>query len=236
MPWNSKIDGKLSEGSLFYPSYLFSPAWNRTPFLRLNEHSINVWRYRPDFCLKIQKIAYSEDAHRGPSSDISKGKPYGELTHAVQDCGDLRVGLAHIHNGLYLLLFCYTPFPFSLPHPRAHIYYSVLTLLIGVRLATLRRPVLITQLESSSDRTYGNHSFLPVGWASRRGFPLQVPPWFLTSYCLFPCTLKVFAVLSIILQSPLVYCDAFILQDSAITSSSPRNLLFVASQEVVGLG
>lgn len=46
------------------------------------------------------------------------------------------MGLAHIHNGLYLLLFCYITFPLSLPHPGAHIYYSILNLLVGARLAT----------------------------------------------------------------------------------------------------
>lgn len=89
------------------------------------------------------------------------------------------MGLAHIHEGLYLLLFCYTTFPFSLPHPGAHIYYSVLTLLIGARLATLRRPVLITRLETSSNQLYGNHSYLPMaGPQGEDSHGLQLPPWF----------------------------------------------------------
>lgn len=116
--------------------------------------------------------------------------------------------LAHIHSCLYLLLFSCTSFPFFWPCLCAHLYCSILTLLIGARLSTMRRPMLINEFESSSNWVYSNHASFPMARPQEEDFSC-LPSLILNLILYTSKQLEVFTVLAIVLHSPSLCWDTW---------------------------
>lgn len=98
------------------------------------------------------------------------------------------MGLAHIRYCLYLPLFSYAVFPFSLSLPCARFDSGVLTLLSGARPAAGRRLGVAVAICIKLKLNVWQPFIFPDDQASRRGFVLYP----LSCVLLFPCTLEVF--------------------------------------------
>lgn len=131
--------------------------------------------------------------------------------------------------------FCFPPQLFHSPCPTCKLvfYDSTLTPLIGARLATLRRLVLIDQFESAQfDSVAAIHI---CQWPSlKERTPAAVLSLLLN---LKPICIHIrrFCSTRHYSAQPPSLLWYFIIQCSPITSSSPRNLLLVSSQEATDL-